>query len=92
MPARTIPANAKASGWEIGDERDRAAPVGLELLEVGDDHAGLLARHVGEHDVAGRLDRDRRERDDVAHRGRALEHVPPLQSALQPPRSVRSPA
>jgi len=57
------------------DERDRAAPVDLEVLEVGDDDARLLPGHVGEDDIALGLDRRRRELHDVAHRRRALEDL-----------------
>ncbi len=56
-------------------DRDRALVVDAEVLEVGDDHARVLARDVGEDHVALRAPGGAREVDDVADRVRALEQL-----------------
>jgi len=56
-------------------ERDRALLVDPELLEVGDHDARVLARDVGEDDVAMRVAGHALEQGDVADRIRALEQL-----------------
>jgi hypothetical protein len=59
-------------------ERDRAALVEVQRLQVAEDHAGVLARHVAEDHVAVRAAGGTRKLDNVDHRGRAIEDVPDL--------------
>jgi hypothetical protein len=59
-PARRAPPRSPPA--PVGDRRfealDRDGAVGLEaeLTQARDDHRRVLARYVGEHHVAGRLD------------------------------------
>ena len=72
---------ARESGVDLL-QHDRAVLVDLERLEIGKDHARVLARDIREDDVAvGALRRDR-EPDDVEHGGRALEHPHDLVGAV----------
>src|SRR5918992_396714 len=56
-------------------ERDRAVLRDAELAQPGDDDAGVLARDVGQDQVAVRPARRALEQDDVADRLRGLEHL-----------------
>ena len=66
---------------DIGDrgvdllQRDRAAVVDVERLEVGDDHAGVLARDVAHDHVAIRAGGGVREADHVADGVRGAQQL-----------------
>jgi hypothetical protein len=55
--------------------RDRAVVVHVELAQVGEQDARVLARDVAEHEIALRAPRRVAQHDDVARRLRALEHL-----------------
>ena len=74
-------AASSACSAVYGDERvdvlhrDRALAVDPELLQVADDHAGVLAGDVAEDHVALRLVGGARQVDQVAGGRRGLEQV-----------------
>jgi hypothetical protein len=73
---------------DVGDravdqlDRDRADLRDPEVLEVADDQAGVLARHVAEDQVALGLVRGAGEADHVGHTGGGAEQPDDLRGQV----------